>query len=108
MNQYTIVVNPSEINFRPASIIEEIFQNVVTIVSTMLYSVPLFRAFGVQASYLDEPTPLAKAQYIGEIIEKVEHFEKRVIVEEVKFDKETVDGKLVPIVIISIRDGVKL
>ena len=108
INNYTVTINPIEINFCPKTVLEEIFQNVNTIVSTTIYTVPLFRGFGVDTSFLDDPTPLSKARFINEVIEKVEKFEPRVSVEEVKFTENQIDGKLIPKLIIRIREGVEL
>lgn len=104
---YTLTVNPAEINFRPSSVIEEIFQNVTTIVATAKFSVPLFRSFGIDAIFLDEPTPLIKSKLVAEVIEKVEYFEPRVIVEEIIINTNE-DGRMIPTLKISIRNGVKL
>lgn len=106
-NLYTLTVKmqPNVINFRPASVVEEILQNVNTIVSTVIYSVPLNRGFGVDASFVDEPTPVVKARLIAEISEKVERYESRVTVEEV-IVKANLDGQLIPTLKFSIRNGV--
>lgn len=104
---YTLTVNPSEVNFRPESVVVEILQNVNTIVATTKFSVPLFREFGINASFLDEPTPLIKSRLVAEVIEKVEHFEPRVIVEEIIINSND-DGQMVPTLKISIRRGVKM
>lgn len=104
---YTLTINPSEINFNPSTTIEEILQNINTIVMTSKFSVPLFREFGVVASFLDEPTPLAKSKLVAEITDKVEYFEDRVIVEEIKVEAN-IDGRMIPTLKISIRQGVKI
>lgn len=106
MRNYSVSINPSIISFRPESILEEIFQNINTIVGTSIYSVPLFREFGVDGVFIDDPTPIAKVRYSGEIIEKVERFEPRVIVREVRFKEDGLNGKIVPILDIEIREGV--
>lgn len=106
MINYSVMINPSKINFRPETVLEEIFQNVNTIVSTGLYSVPLFREFGVDGDFIDDPTPVAKARYTSEIIEKVEFFEPRVIVKEIRFEEDGINGILVPILDIEIREEV--
>lgn len=104
---YTITVNPTTVNFRPSTVLEEIFQNLNTIVSTTKFSVPLFREFGVDAVFVDKPMSTIRPNMIAEIIEVVEKFEPRVVVEEIKMSGE-IDGKLYPIIIISLRNGVKL
>ncbi|MEK4713481.1 hypothetical protein [Sporosarcina sp. FSL K6-5500] len=105
---YTVTMNPKEINFSPATVLEEIFQNVYTIISTTFFSVPLFREFGTSAAYLDNPNIIAQSKLVGEIIEKVELYESRVIVEEVRFASEQMDGFLQPILSIRIKEGVKI
>lgn len=105
MSTYTVTVNPSEINFAPATVVEEIYQNVVTIITTMLHSVPLHRSFGLNPEFLDETTEVAKTRIAVEIMEKVEQFEPRAFVEEVKFETDPVHGKLKPIVIFSIKSN---
>lgn len=107
-NEYIIQVKPSEVNFAPASVLEEIFQNVNTIVTTMVTTVPYDREFGLHATFLDDPIPAARAKQIAEIMEKVEYHEPRVYVENVRFTQDHADGRLFPVLEISIRDGVKL
>lgn len=104
---YTVTVNPSVINFRPATVLEEIFQNISTIVSTARFSVPLFREFGTNAFFVDKPMTTIRPTLIAELIEVVEKYEPRVIVEEIKMSGE-IDGKLFPTIIISVQNGVKL
>lgn len=104
---YTLTVNPSVINFRPSTTLEEIFQNINTIFSTAKYSVPLFREFGTNAFFVDKPMTSIRPTLIAELIEVVEKYEPRVIVEEIKMSGE-IDGQLYPTIIISLKNGVKL
>lgn len=103
----TVKMQPNVINFRPSSVVEEILQNVNTIVSTVIYSVPLNRGFGVDASFVDEPTPVVKARLIAEVSEKVERYEPRILVEEIIINAN-LDGQLIPTLKFSIRNGVTL
>lgn len=106
MNQkYTVTYNPSEINFRPANTLEEIFQNINMILSTAKYSVPLFREFGTNGFFIDKPMTTIRPTLIAEVIEVVETFEPHVIVEEIKLAGGT-DGQIYPTIIISLRNGV--
>lgn len=107
-NEYILQVNPSEINFAPSTVLEEIFQNVNTIVTTMVTTVPYDREFGLNTTFLDDPIPAARAKQIAEIMEKVEYHEPRVYVESVSFSQNHADGRLFPVLKISIRDEVKL
>lgn len=108
MNIYTLNVKADEINFRPSNKLEEIFQNVNTIVSTIVGTVPLSRRFGVQGAFIDDPTPISKIKFVAEIKEKVEEYEPRVRVLEVRYGPESLDGLVRPIVIIGIDEGVIL
>lgn len=96
----------TRVDFFPATIIDEIVQNVYTIISTPEFSVPLYRKFGNQMSYLDSPDEMMKARTISEIMDKVEEFESRVVVEEVKFRGNQLDGRVYPAVTIRIKEGV--
>ena len=107
MNQYTLTYNPSKINFRPTTVLEEIFQNVNTIMGTTKFSVPLFRELGLKASFIDKPMNILHPLFVAEVIETVEKYEPRVIVEEVKLTAN-IDGQAYPTLVISIRNGVKL
>lgn len=104
---YTVTINPATINFRPLTVLEEIYQNINTIWGTAKFSVPLFREFGMDGFFVDKPMTTIRPTLIAEAIETIEKYETRVIVEEIKMAGE-LDGKLFPTVIITIRNGVKL
>lgn len=103
---YTITTEPREVNFHPTNVVEEILQNVYTILTTAEYSVPLDRKFGINSTYLDNPSAVAKAKLIADVIEKVHQYEERVIVEEVSFREDQIAGKLNPVVKLQIKEGV--
>ena len=96
----SIIVTPSKyefveeyIDFDPATEEDEIMQNVKTICKTPKGSVPLDRDFGVDADFLDTPTPSAMAQIQREIIGAIRKYEPRAKVEQVKFENDN-NGKL--------------
>ncbi|MBQ3645105.1 MAG: GPW/gp25 family protein [Synergistaceae bacterium] len=82
-----------KINFAPKNIFEEIIQNIRTICKTVKYSVPLDRGFGVDAIFLDKPTPKACAMLQAEIISAIREYEPRCKVKKVTIE-ENLDGKL--------------
>ena len=51
------------INFAPESVIEEVIQNVRTICSTIIGTVPLDRDFGMSVDMLDRPISIAQALF---------------------------------------------
>jgi phage baseplate assembly protein W len=85
-----------KITLAPATLIEEILQNVSMIVSTAKTTVPLFRDFGLSATFLDRPTPAAEAVLIAEILDAVEMYEPRAEIISVSFSGDASAGKLVP------------
>ena len=91
----------NNIDFAPENEILEILQNVRTILSTVKFSVPLDRDFGIDASLLDKPILEAKAKISSEIILAIKKYEPRVKVEEITFSGD-IDGKLQPKVQVSI------
>ena len=83
----------SKVNFAPSNIYEEIAQNVKTICTTSKYSVPMDRNFGIDANFLDQPTPKAMAQIQAEMIQAIRKYEPRCKVKKINFEGN-IDGKL--------------
>lgn len=103
---YTVTLNPKEINFMPENETIEILQNVYTILSTLQYTVPLYREFGTKATYLDEPHAVARMKHTKEVIEIVEKYEPRIFVVEVLYYSDENDGKIYPAVRVRRRGDV--
>lgn len=94
-----------EINFAPGSETEEILQNVRTILTTCVGTVPLDRDLGISYEYVDKPLPVARSLMQAAVIDAIEEFEPRATVESVTFDDNTddaMDGITRPRVIVSI------
>lgn len=108
--EYTINGNADHgINFG-ATGLDEIKQNIYIIISTIKYSVPLDREFGITPP-IDEPLPIVKARTSTEIIEAIQKYEPRVIVTKIDFveaDKNNEDGVIVPVVSYKLKEGVVL
>lgn len=107
MRIHTVTYTPTNINFMPASTLEEIYQNVHTIISTVKFTVPLNRGFGLKSTFIDKPVNQLHPLYVAEVIETVEKYEPRVLVEEVQMSAE-IDGIAYPVVLFSIREDVNL
>ena len=88
-----LTASAEEINFAPSTEIEEITQNVRTIITTPKFSVPMDRLFGVDTGFIDRPTPKAMAQIQAEIIQAIRKYEPRCKVKKVTFEGNE-DGKL--------------
>lgn len=98
----------SEINFMPQTELEEIIQNVKTILSTVKGEVPLDRGFGVDSKILDTPVSIAKAKIIAAVVKAINEFEPRAKVRQVTFSNtltETMGGTLRPVVDIALVES---
>lgn len=100
---YEVTAQSGQINFAPASTVEEVLQNVRTLLGTTKFSAPLDREFGLKTSLIDRPTPQAQALISADIVQAIRRWEPRAKVEQVTFagDKE---GYLVPKVRVKIED----
>ncbi len=93
------------IRFQERDALSSILQNIAVLLSTPRGSVPLYRKFGIAASILDRPIPVAKVMMISDIREAVEEWEPRVTVLNVEFVEDPSDpGKLIPTVEVEIND----
>ena len=81
------------IDFAPATLAEEIIQNIRCILATTKYSVPLDRDLGLDATYLDAPMETAKAQMVSDIILAIARYEPRAAVTKVDWEHD-IDGIL--------------
>ena len=88
----------NDFSWQPETEVEEIIQNVRTILTTRRGSVPLDRAFGIDTALIDLPVTAIKGRLTTEIIEAVERLEPRVEVKEVKFTGDAADGAVYPVV----------
>lgn len=88
-----ILAVPVEIDFAPDNLVKEIAQNVQTILTTIKYSVPLNRKFGLDAAMLDRPMPRARAALQAEIVTAIRKYEPRCKVLKIDFIGD-LDGKM--------------
>lgn len=104
--EYKVTLD-SKINFAPGSEVEEILQNVRTILSTRIGTVPLDRDFGIDWSFIDSPLPAAKALFQAAVIDAILDYEPRANVVSVELEEDynsAMDGVLKPVVTVSIGD----
>lgn len=91
-----------QIDFAPGTVIEEVIQNVRTIVTTTKYSIPLDREFGIDGSVVDLPINVAKAKLTNEIFRAIHRYEPRATIESITFQGEET-GRLIPTVEVSVN-----
>lgn len=97
------IANQSKVNFAPSNVMEEVIQNVQTIIATPIYSTPLNRSFGVDAIMLDLPLPVLQAKLAAEIVQAIEKFEPRVAVVKVSFTGNAESGHVKPYVVLRLK-----
>lgn len=79
----------------PATLAEEVLQNVRFIVKTRKGSVPLFRDFGVDWNFLDRPIAEARLIAIPDIISEIQTREPRAEIVDISYKGTNAeDGKI--------------
>ena len=91
------------IDLAPKTTIEEVLQNVRTIISTIKYEIPLDRGFGIDGDVIDMPMQQAQAKLTQEIFRAVRQYEPRAIIEFISFSGNE-SGRLTPKLEVSIRE----
>lgn len=99
------------IDFAPATVAEEVGQNIRTLISTHLYSCPGAREIGVDYStLLDEPITVARARLTGIITEAIMEQEPRAEILSIEFveteEEASLYGKLRPVIRYRLAEGV--
>ena len=94
--------------------VDALLQNIRVIVLTSLYSVPLDRAFAHLGEAIDSPAPQETARLVGRLAEAIEKYEPRVKVDRIVFEESAdrrgalMEGRLIPRITFSLRDGVRV
>ena len=65
-----------------------VLQNIAVILSTPMGTVPLYRDFGLDWSFLDKPTPVAKVLMVALVREAIQRWEPRATVLDVSFSED--------------------
>ena len=90
------------IDLAPATVVEEVLQNVAILISTPKFTVPLDRNLGLTQAFIDKPPAVAKALLIGDVMDAIEEYEPRAKVVEVTFLENGKLGQIVPQVEVNI------
>lgn len=95
--RYTIdTTQNNPINLEPKTVYEEVIQNLWFLYSSIEYDVPLDRALGLNATYIDKPIETAKALAITDIYDKTEEYEPRAEIVNIDFTVDYEKGILRP------------
>ena len=83
--------------------VTSVLQNIAILLSTPKGSVPQYREFGLSATMLDKPTPVAKMMMRAEVREAIERWELRARFVSMTFEERiTQPGTLWPTVEVEI------
>ncbi len=106
-----IVTNQKKIfNFFPNTIEEEIEQNIRVILGTYRGTVPLNRKFGIDTSFIDNPSNKALIISKLKISEAIQEFEPRVEVTKISIERDienALNGDFTMLVEVNIKDEFK-
>ncbi len=95
----------NEINLAPATVYEEVIQNLYFLYSSTEHDVPLDRELGLDGTYIDRPIETAKALITADIYDKTEEYEPRAEIVSIEFKADYERGVLKPIVEVEINGG---
>lgn len=103
---YTIsAADLGRVRFNETDTVNSVLQNIAVILATRKGSVPLYREFGLDNSFLDKPMPVAKMLMIAPVREAVETWEPRATVLNVSFKEDLSNpGALIPTVEVEIHE----
>lgn len=79
-----------KIDLSPNSVLDEVKQNVATIIATERGSVPYDRAFGIDRKPLDMPVNIGRAKMTADIVRTVRKYEPRARI--IRIDWPSIDG----------------
>ncbi len=95
--------NAAALRLNETDTVKSVLQAIAIILSTPKGTVPMYRDFGVNMSFVDLPTPSAEQRMRNEIREAVEKWEPRAIVKDITFSREGIaNGRLIPTVEVEI------
>lgn len=92
------------IDLAPKTTVEEVLQNVRTIITTIKYEIPLDRDFGIDGDVIDMPMQQAQAKLSQEIFRAVRQYEPRAVIESIDFSGDE-SGRLIPKLEVSISEA---
>ncbi|QLG39401.1 GPW/gp25 family protein [Paenibacillus sp. E222] len=101
MSVYNVTVDDAPLQFGLSGV-EEVKQNIRTIIKTIMGTCPMHRDFGIDPIVIDMPTPAAAALLEVAALSAIENFEPRVLVTDITVNID--ENSLVPIVYFTLRE----
>jgi len=105
--EYTVsATDLQNINLKEEDEIKEILRNVAVILATPKGSVPMYRSFGLDMSFLDKPMNVAKNMAVIPVREAIEEWEPRAEYKDMTIMPDPSNpGKLTFSVVVEIKVG---
>ena len=102
---YTVsATDLSRLRFGETDTVNSVLHNIAVILATPRGTVPLYRDFGLDMTFLDKPVPAAKVLMVAPVREAVERWEPRARVLNVSFQTDPAQpGTLIPTVEVEIN-----
>ncbi|MCM3141295.1 GPW/gp25 family protein [Brevibacillus sp. MER 51] len=96
MTEHTVSVSSKRtwVNFAPPTLLEEVQQNLRTIMTTALGTAPGSRGIGVPWDIVDEPLHIARARMTGVLMSAISEQEPRAQVTRVTFNEQSVEASM--------------
>lgn len=108
--EYTVsATDLANIRLNEANRVKEILRNVAVILATPKGSVPMYRSFGLDMSFLDKPMNVAKNMAVIPVREAIEEWEPRAEYKDMTIMPDPSNpGKLTFSVVVEIKAGESL
>ncbi|MDR2360502.1 MAG: GPW/gp25 family protein [Oscillospiraceae bacterium] len=98
-----IVSTNNSLTFNESEKVKSVLQNIRMILGTARGSIPLYREFGLDMSFVDKPINVGKTLLIGAVMDAITRFETRAAVNDIRIEiDEKAVGRLIPIVEVEI------
>ena len=99
--EYELFLDATDIKIIPASEVQEILQNVQTILLTEKYSVPLDRPFGVDGRIVDAPINQT-SRITAQVATAIRTYEPRARLKKINFSGDATQGQVISSVVVEI------
>lgn len=102
--QYTVRSDePITLSLCESDEIKSILQNLHLIITTPKGSIPMYRSFGLDMSFLDKPIPILRTLMISKVREAIDNFEPRAEFVSLDFEEDINNpGKVITILEVEI------
>lgn len=95
-----------DIDLSPATVIEDVVQNIATILATTKGTIPYMRGFGRNRETEGRPMPVVKNMIVSDVFQQISDYEPRAILGEIRVEENEESDELNDILITVVLEGV--